>query len=286
MRRIPVAGAQDLLQGARRTTVVRSTLGCAAAVLLVAATWLAASRRPDPGPIVRPGFQTMLVLDVSTSIRPQLDRQIETTLTRAIHAGGRLGLIVFSDSAHELLAPGTAAGELEGIVRFYRPLPSNSSYGPTIALRQDRYLRPPWARTLSNGTKISSGLELARLTLDRDAGGRGAIVLLSDLGDEVGDLAEFAAEAKLIAEQGMQLRIVALSPKPSDLRVTRELLAGGRGTIVEPADPGVASSRRVLPRGGALSIGILVLGGVLLLLLALNEVLCARLVLRPGEGSP
>jgi Mg-chelatase subunit ChlD len=283
MRRIPLAGSSDLLRRARRTIVIRATLGCAIVGVLVASTWLAAGRGPDPGPIVQPGVKTMLVLDVSTSIRPRLNRQIEATLTRAISAGGRLGLIVFSDTAYELLAPDTAAAELEGIARFFRPLRSNPSHAPTTALGKDQYLQAPWAQTLSGGTRISSGLELARLTLGRDGGGRGAVVLLSDLGDEVGDLAEFAAEAKLIAEQGMQLRIVALSPKPSDLTLARELLAGGRGTIVEAADPEAARTQ-LHEGGGALSVGILVLGGVLLLLLALNEMLCARLVLRPGEG--
>lgn len=285
MRRIPLVGAPDLLRRARRTTVVRSTLGCAIVGVLVAATALAADHRPAPGPIARPGFRTMLVLDVSTSIRPKLYRQIDATLTRAIGAGGRLGLIVFSDTAYELLAPETAAQELEGIVRFYRPLRSNTAHVPTIALGPRRYLQAPWAPTLSSGTRISSGLELARLTLQRDGGGRGAVVLLSDLGDEARDLAEFAAEAKLIAEQGMQLRIVALSPKPSDLKLARELLGGSRGTIVEAPEPG-APRTRIAALRGTLSVGVLAFGGILLLLLALNELLCARLVLLPGEGTP
>ena len=285
MRRIPLVGAPDLLRRARRTTVVRSTLGCAIVGVLVAATALAADHRPAPGPIARPGFRTMLVLDVSTSIRPKLYRQIDATLTRAIGAGGRLGLIVFSDTAYELLAPETAAQELEGIVRFYRPLRSNTAHVHTIALGPRRYLQAPWAPTLSSGTRISSGLELARLTLQRDGGGQGAVVLLSDLGDEARDLAEFAAEAKLIAEQGVQLRIVALSPKPSDLKLARELLGGSRGTIVEAPEPG-APRTRIAALRGTLSVGVLAFGGILLLLLALNELLCARLVLLPGEGTP
>lgn len=286
MRRIPLAGAPDLLGRARRTTLVRATLGCALAGVFAAATWHAAALGPDPGPIVRPGFKTMLVLDVSTSIRPRLYRQIDATLTAAIRAGGRLGLIVFSDTAYELLAPDTSAQELEGIVRFYRPVPSNPAHvGSELVLGRQSYLQAPWTQTLSSGTRISSGLQLARLTLQRDGRGRGAVVLLSDLGDEVGDLAEFGAEAKLIADEGMQLRIVALSPKPSDLKVARALLTDRRGKIVEAAEPG-AKRTRILAGGSTLPIGILALGGTLLLLLALNEVACARLVLRPGEGAP
>ncbi len=285
MRRIALAGASDLLRGAPRTTVVRSSLGCAIVGVLVATTWLAAGRRADSGPIVRPGRKTVLVLDVSTSIRPRLNRQIEHTLDGAINAGGRLGLIVFSDTAYELLAPDTAARELEGIARFYRPLKASPAHAPTIALGRERYLRAPWAETLSSGTRISSGLRLARLVLQREGSRRGAIVLVSDLGDEVGDLAEFAAEAKLIAVEGTQLRIVALSPKPSDLKLARQLLTGGRGAIVVAADPANARSR-IRSVGGGLPLRIIGLGGILLLLLAANEALCARLVLREGGGAP
>ncbi len=284
MTRLPLAGATDLLGRSRRTTTARVALGSALVALLAAATWLAAARGPDPGPVVRPGFKTMLVLDVSTSIRPRLYRQIEATLSAASRAGGRVGLIVFSDTAYELLAPDTAARELDGIARFYRPIPSNPAHAPTIALGRRRYLQAPWAQTLSSGTRISSGLQLARLTLQRDARGRGAVVLLSDLGDEVGDLAEFGAEAKLIADEGMKLRIVALSPKPADLKVARALVTDGRGTIVEAGEPGDTRARILAGRGAALPLGVLVLGGSLLLLLALNELVCARLVLRPGEG--
>ena len=282
MRRIPIAGAGDLLGRARQTRLVRLGLGCSVAAVLAAAVWQTVGRGADPGPIVRPGRNTVLALDVSTSIRPKLYRQIDVTLTRATRAGGRLGLVVFSDTAYELLAPGTPAVELEKLDRFFRSLSAKPANVPTLALGRRRYLQAPWSRTLSSGTRISTGLALARQVLERDAHGRGAVVLLSDLGDEIGDLAEFAAEAQLLAQQGTQLRIVALSPKPSDLKLTRQLLAGSRGTIVEAADPDVHT--RLGSDHSGPRIAILALGCALLLLLALNEMLCARLVLRPGKG--
>jgi hypothetical protein len=284
MPRLPLADAADLLTRSRRTNTVRLSLAAVVTGVAVAAIWVGTRTTGQAVGLAQDGRRTVVVLDVSTSIKPTVFDQIDMALERSIRDGGELGLVVFSDSAYELLAPGTPARELEGVARFFRALRSRPEGAPTVALGSSRFLRAPWAQSLSNGTRISAGLEAARWALERDARGRGSVVLVSDLGDEMGDLPALAAQIELLARDRIPLRVVALSPEAADLRLFRNLLAGHRGSISRaPSSPKPLAARQL---GDAGSLALTCLAAALLLLLAVNEIACARLVVRrPAEAS-
>jgi hypothetical protein len=281
--RLPLAGAADLLARGRQTNAVRLSLAALVVAVTAAAVWVGARASGQAAGLAQVGRRTVVVLDVSTSIKPKLFDQIDVTLERSIRDGDELGLVVFSDSAYELLAPGTPARELQGVARFFRALRSRPAGAPTVALGTSRFLRAPWAQSLSNGTRISSGLDAARRALERDARGRGSVVLVSDLGDEMSDLPALAAQIELLAKDKIPLRVVALSAAPADLRLFRSLLAGHRGSISQAsASPKPLTARQL---DGAASLALTCLAVALLLLLAVNEVACARLDLRSTAAA-
>ncbi len=283
MTRVPVAGLPDLGPLARRTSLLRLVLAAALAGLLAASVWAAAGRSAPASRLIQPGVHTVLVLDVSASIRPRVYRQVDDTLRRLIAGGGGTGLVVFSDIAYELLPVGTPVRELASVERFFRPLQRVPRGVRTVALGRARFLRAPWGPTLTQGTKISTGLEVALDELVREADGRGRVVLVSDLGDEIGDLTALGRQIDRYATRRVPLQVVALSPQPEDLRLFRSLLAGGRGSLLEAAPPGDATGRALEER---LPAGVAIAAVGLLLALAVNEASCARLALRPrGDAS-
>jgi hypothetical protein len=150
-----------------------------------------------------------------------------------------------------------------------------------VALGKSRYLRAPWGPTLTQGTKISTGLETALDELVREGGGRGRAVLVSDLGDEIGDLSALGRVIDRYATLHVPIDVVALSPQRQDLRLFRSLLAGGRGSVVEADEPGAAKDGG----DGSVPIGLLAVVAAFLAVLAVNEILGARLVLRAERSA-
>jgi hypothetical protein len=279
--RLPLAGASGFGRIARRTTVVRIALACALTGALITAIVVAARDRHDPGAFGRSNRHTVLVLDVSASIRPGVYRQVDEALRRAIRGGGEVGLVAFSDVAYELLPLGTPVKELEPVDRFYRSLRPVPPGVRTVSLGTSRYLRAPWGPTLTQGTKISTGLETALGALTREGDGSGRAVLVSDLGDEIGDLSALGRVIDLYASRHVPIDVVALSAQPQDVRLFRSLLAGGRGSVVEAAAPGADAGSGA---GRRVPVGLLAAAAALLAVLAVNEAFGAKLVLRSQES--
>ena len=81
-------------------------------------------------------------------------------------SGGRFGLVLFSDTAYEAIPPGTPSEALRPLVRYFTLRPARTEgFLPTFPVN-------PWANSFSAGTKISTGLELARGVIIDDAPAR------------------------------------------------------------------------------------------------------------------
>jgi hypothetical protein len=266
---------------AHRTLALQLGLAAALVALLVVAIDFGRRGDDSASRLGARGRTTVLVLDVSSSIRPRVFRQIDRTLERGVREGGRMGVVLFSDSAYELLPPGTSSRELEPLRRYFTPVQDVQAGVQTIAVGDDRFPLAPWSRNLSSGTRISAGLELAYDVLRRYHVANGEVLLVSDLGDEFVDLPAVARAIEKFESARVPLRVVALSPRPDDERIFRRLLDSGRGTVERAPDPNVAvttgGSDVVIPRGllAAVLAFVLVVGA--------NERLLARLPLRLGE---
>jgi hypothetical protein len=283
VRRLASADYAALARRAGATTALRLSLACVLAALLAAA--LLAAARGDAGrsPLDEAGKTTVLAIDVSSSIRPRVYRQIGATLERAIAEGGRFGVVLFSDDAYELLPPGTPAIELEGLRRYFVPLERElAGEMRTVSVGRLRFPEAPWNATLTAGTRISTGLRLAREVLAREGVPNGKVVLVSDLEDEYRDLPALGREIVAYAAAGLPLRVVALSPSRDD-RKNWERLVGSRGSVDVAAPPRGESSRpdRLPPE--PFPFALVALAAALALALALNEHLLVRF--RPGGGE-
>jgi len=253
VNRIPLADFPSFGGAARRTAAVRLVLGTLAVAALVAAALTA--RHPhvrSVAPVARDG-STIVVLDVSASVSTDTYQQIASTLSELAHAGGRLGLVVFSDQAYLALPQGTPAADLLPLVRLFTPSrPSQPGFAPTLPVS-------PWTSTFSGGTRISAGLALAhQLAVGTGTGSPAHVVLISDLSDDPNDLERLASVLLAYRRDGVSMRIVGLDPEPSDLALYQSALPASHVTTVPP--PSDTSARTTTPFPWVLAaLGLLVL---------------------------
>jgi hypothetical protein len=146
-----------------------------------------------------------------------------------------------------------------------------------------RFPEAPWNRSFTNGTRISTGLGLARQVLEREHVSNGKVVLVSDLEDEYLDVEELGRVLAGYAEVGLPLRVVALSPTADDLRIFNRLLQDSDALEVAPPSRDTAAEARLpaIPFPVALALAAV----MLIVALGLNEHLLGRLPLVSGEGS-
>jgi hypothetical protein len=233
MNAIPLADAHDFTPAARRTLLVRA--GLVALVVAAIAAGIVAARSPNSQTIVAlPNHaDTIVVLDLSASIGSDTYSRIGATLASLARSHQRYGLIVFSGQAYEALPPGSPAEDLAPLVRFFVP---RKPAGPGFAAT---YPKNPWSDTFSAGTEISTGLELAHSIATRAGARRPAVVLISDLDDDPGDLVHVASIVLAYRRDGIPLRVVGLNPSVQDSAFFRELI-GPSSPIVQAgaATPG------------------------------------------------
>ncbi|MBA3842535.1 MAG: VWA domain-containing protein [Actinobacteria bacterium] len=236
------------------------------AAALVAACVLAFLVAPrTPGRRFLPADSTgIVILDVSSSVRPSTYYRIEQTLSTIAASQSRLGLVVFSDVAYEAFPPGTAASELRLLLRFFAP--SNvTATGPRAELP-----RSPWDQWFSAGTRVSSGLFLAAHLLDEQHAKKGAVMLISDLADDPSDLTALTNAVALFQLRKIPLQIVALQPSLSNALFFRRLL--GTDALFQLASlPTGAQARGKLEVTGTFPTPLAIFAVIALLLLAVNE---------------
>ena len=221
---IPIATTSTMAPAVRRTLVLRVALGVLLIALVVAAIQTGRSKATADRGLVPGGVGGMLVLDVSRSIEPEANRTITTVLQQLIDAHTRIGLTAFSDIAYELLPPGSPSSELRPLLRYFSassPKPGPDSFPPN-----------PWSTNFSGGTQISSGLAVAHAALLRAGKPKGPILLVSDLDTAPDDVPRVALAFNQFRAQGVPFRIVAVSPRPDNLSLFKNL--AGPGAFTHP----------------------------------------------------
>lgn len=290
---IPVAGAAELDPHVRRTTLLR--LALAAALLVAIALAVTLGRDPDKrARQLFPGSESgVLVLDMSASVGTP-GRNFIRPIEYLSRTGQEFGLVVFSDVAYEAVPPGTSATELRPYLRIFRPRerpcmvdpgyecpPGTRRMTPAEMRRLGEESREqnPWSETFRGGTRISTGLGLARRILEREEMTHRGVLLVSDLDDSSFDVPALTRELITYKEKRIPLRVVALRPFNDDRLYFRRML--GREAFVRRANLSTRSvQRRAVRTAEAFPADLAAIGLVSILLLALNEHYCGRLTWR------
>jgi hypothetical protein len=279
VRRIPLADAGTMAAPLRRARVIRLVLAAALAACIVATYASARSLDEGTGTLAPRGTNGVIVLDVSASISSSVYRQVGKVLRDAVKNGGSYGLVVFSDTAYEALPPGSPASALRGFARYFTPLRGSRNIRVQGTLRLGQYAFPinPWASGFTAGTKISTGLRLARRILVRDHVARPSIVLVSDLATDQSDVARLSATLITFRRADVPLRVVGLSATPSDEDFFAKMI--GKNALRRAPLPiaGVATPPERTPAGGHFPGALVAACVALMVLLALNELWCGRL---------
>jgi VWA domain-containing protein len=258
-RKLRVADAGALGAATRRAFRLRTALTLAIALLLAAAIVLAArGRGTAAAPVAPAGRSTEIVLDVSGSVSDDSYALMRRVLDRLARGRGRIGLVVFSDSAEEALPPGTPPSQLIPFARAFRPqLPGTS---PT-AYRPPNRDPNPWYPNFSGGTKISAGLATARQAIARDRA-RATVLLVSDLGDAPSDRPALRRQLAGLGRDGTPLRVI---PLPNALANDRRWFTQLEGpepfaaTLPAPAPVRAAQAASSVPVWLAVVAGMLAL---------------------------
>ena len=286
---IPCPDLGALRGPARRTLAVRTVLGVALVAVLASAVLSAKRLDVRQGGFLPVGSSGVVVLDLSTSVSETAGRRIHRVLGEIVRADEPAGLVLFSDTAYEAVPPGSRGVELRPFLRYYAPRATERgrSFGP----RPLRSRVTPWVEAFRGGTRISAGLRLARSILERDGLDEGSVLLVSDLKFSPFDLSDLTGTLIDYRVDRIPLRIVPLFASSSDRKVFSRLL--GEDALVswdELRFAGGATANTSL--AGVVPRDLVLIGLLLLALLAVNELACARLSLpslgtRPArEGDP
>ena len=279
---IPVSDSVALRMPLRRTTVVRIVLGAALLFLAAFAVWRAAALKPTPLPFLERRTTTILVLDQSKSIYIGAYRRIASLLRALIAADAPVGVVAFSDTAYEMMPPGTHGRTLAPMLRFYtKARPGETNLDPLTD-----FPASPWEDVFSGGTKISAGIDLARSIVHRDHVRHATIVLASDLetaGEDQPNLGE--SLLNVTHDPRLDMKVLPLFPILDDLQFFRKFLPPS--AFIKASQLHVAATN---PSRFRLLVSspwpLVVVGALLLLALAVNELSCARLlVVRPREAT-
>jgi hypothetical protein len=260
-RPVPLADLPGLQLALQRTSLVRILLAVALAGTFALLFVTARSAGAGRAAVFPEGVHTGVVaLDMSASISGPTYSRVATTLRGIANANQSVGLVMFSDTAYELLPPNSPPGALVQFIPYFVPV---RYFGSTPVFSQT-----PWD-TFMGGTRIATGLEMARLALQRAGLRHGAILLVSDLDDSNSDQGLLDQEALKLREQHIPVRIVPLFAAAHDVSLFKALF--GESSIVDPRVFTHTAKRRAASVAAAQPWTLLLLGGALVLLLAGNE---------------
>src|SRR5712691_6787625 len=204
---VPVADVATFARARRRTLALRAGLGLTALALLGLAAWSASGLDVPPESALPQGRSGVVVVDLSRSIGATPEKTLLRALLRLDSPDGRLGLVVFSDIAYELLPPGSPGVELRPMERFFRPIPGrkDESGEPVFPVT-------PWDESFRGGTRISTGIAAGWNALKREQIRNGAILLVSDLATEPDDIQQVADLGTAMRRENVEVRILGLNP--------------------------------------------------------------------------
>jgi len=98
----------------RRTSIARAGLAAVLVGLLALCLVVSRSYEVRHAPLVASGSSGIIVLDLSASV---FEGGFEATVRKLVRTDERAGLVVFSDSAYELLPPGSSGREFQPLLR-------------------------------------------------------------------------------------------------------------------------------------------------------------------------
>jgi len=277
---IPLADLGALRQPLVRTTATRLGLLVALAALIAISIWRATQLSANALSFLPHRSSTILVLDQSKSVYLSGYREIAGVLDAFATADAPVGLVMFSDSAYELLPPGSHGSELRPLLRYYTPTKGGAKSlpsGPT-------FIRTPWDSSFSGGTKISGALQLGEKLFKREHIQHGTLLLISDLDTADTDLPAFAKTlTQLVSSPTVDLRIMALHPDPGPRRFV-EKIVGKHAFLSSSGVAGrhVDSTQRFQ---AASPLWLVVPALLLLAALAANELLCGRIEVAPPREA-
>jgi hypothetical protein len=266
---IPLSTTAALTGPARRTLFLRVLLAVVLVGLVVSASATGRSDAAAARGLLPKGSSGMLVLDVSRSIKPEADKTIVKVLDQLIASRSHIGLVVFSDIAYEMLPPGSPTRELRSLVRLFTP-PAHPKPG------LDPTTPTPWSSNFSGGTQISAGLTVAHQALVRGGDAKGPLLLVSDLDTAPDDVPRVAQTFNAFRNLGVPFRIVALTPRADNLALFENL--AGKSAFRKPVTrTGGAAGTSEGALEGAPPWSLIVIAGLVLVALAVNEHWCGRL---------
>jgi hypothetical protein len=263
-----VLGERDRLLGAaRRTAAIRILLALALAGTLALLFLTARSAGAGRAAVFPEGTDTgVVLLDMSASISGPIYARVSSTLQGIVAANQSVGLVMFSDTAYELLPPNSPPSALTQFVPFFVPVRYN---GTTPVFEQS-----PWDM-FTGGTRVASGLVVAAQSLVRARVQHGAILLVSDLDDAAADYPLLEQEAVQLRQHHIAVRIVPLFAAPHDKRLFSALF--GAQSFVDPKVFTHTARRRTEAIAAPVPWALLGLGLLFVALLAANERLNGRL---------
>lgn len=271
---LPLGDAASFSGKARRHLVVRTGLALALLGCLAAALVIARDLDPEETAFLPRDANAVLVLDLSKSVEANGYDRVARVLRDVIAAKRPVGLVVFSDAPYELLPPASPAEHLRPLLRYFQPrrVGGVAQYPPN-----------PWQQGFSGGTSASGGVELAQAILRRDRIDHGTIVLVSDLDIPLSDVPRLTKTMVELRREQVAFRVVPLFPN-GDARYVFERISG-REAFVDPrrlgrTEPGSALHVFAAPSPRALVLA----SGLLILLVALNELWCRRLRITWAEA--
>jgi len=258
---VELADLPRLRRAVLQTSATRLLLAAALAATLAGTVLLARSAGAGRAAVLPQGATTgCIVLDMSASISGPVYERVATTLKGIVSANQSICLVMFSDTAYELLPPNSPPGALLQFVPFFTPV---RFYGGAPIFAQS-----PWD-TFSGGTRISTGLVAGAQALRRAGVKHGALLIVSDLDDSAADESSLDAEAVRLHREHIPVRIVPLFAAQQDKDYFAALF--GRGAFVDPSAFRHTAKQHVQPVAAEGPWALLALGLVLVLLLAGNE---------------
>jgi hypothetical protein len=270
MSSIPLADYERLGRARRRTTVTRAGLAALLVGLVIATAVTALRPSAKTLNFLPHGSTGIVVLDLSASISTDTYQRIGKTLTELSATNGHYGLIVFSDVAYEALPPGTPSAALKPYARYFTLPRARNGFLP-------QFPNNPWTNSFSGGTRIAAGLGLALRIIQDQGLKRPAVVLVSDLDDDPGDLKSLAGVSLAYRQASIPVRIVALNPQPRDAALFGRLLE--RAASLQQARLPGERSRTI---GASVPPWLAVLAVLVALGLAASELWATRLTWSSG----
>jgi hypothetical protein len=276
MRGIPIGQASLLRPSVRRTALVSALLAILVGAAALAINIAARQNEPKRTSLLPAGDSVVVALDLSLSIPEVAYTRMRNAMNELAASDARIGLVVFSDIAYEVLPTGSPTSELRPVLKYLTPVPGevNDQTGGPL------YAADPWTGGFRGGTRISVALDRAREMIQRE-GKAGSILLISDLDTADVDAEPLGTSLARLRQAKIPMRIVPLYPLEENTayfvnQVGREAFTDWNRFFAA----GGVSSRIETPKAD-LPVGLVVTGVFLLLALALNELRCRRLDL-PG----